>query len=75
MFPTQRLETEMSDWERRQRYYDWRAQRMEQGYPSRLSELDSCVGCVLKLVFFCFLALCVIAALLFAINYYSVHTH
>lgn len=51
VFLAQNLEAEVSDWERRQRVYEYRAQRMMQGYPNRLSEAVSCAGCVLKLFF------------------------
>lgn len=63
----------MSDWERRQRIYDYRAQRMMMGYPSRLSEAASCAGCLLKLILYCFLGLCLIAAILFIYVHFFMH--
>ena len=63
----------MSNWERRQRAYDYRSQRMMQGYPGRLSEAVSCAGCVLKLAFFCFLIIALLAAALFIYIHFFVH--
>ena len=63
----------MSNWERRQRAYDYRAQRMMQGYPSRLSEAVSCAGCLLKLAFFSFLVMALLAAAFFVYVHFFAH--
>jgi hypothetical protein len=63
----------MSDWERRQRVYDYRAQRMMMGYPNRLNEAAGCAGCLLQLVFYCFLGLCLIAAIFFIYVHFFMH--